>query len=205
MRCGKFIIVILLCFCFSHNSEAKIMFGVRGGLNLVDFSIKNASSTFDESNRAGFFFGPTMKVAIPALPVDFDISVIYDERTAHVADVSAPHKTINIPLNARFSVGLASSFSVFAFGGPQYTFNRSDDKTLFTDFTSQDWSWRSGYLSFNVGLGFTLFKHVEIRGNYNIACGRTAEVTVYDALRTAVTDTYKTHYNAWQIEAAYYF
>ena len=205
MRCGKFIIVILLCFCFSHNSEAKIMFGVRGGLNLVDFSIKNASSTFDESNRAGFFFGPTMKVAIPALPVDFDISVIYDERTAHVADVSATHKTINIPLNARFSVGLASSFSVFAFGGPQYTFNRSDDKTLFTGFTSQDWSWRSGYLSFNVGLGFTLFKHVEIRGNYNIACGRTAEVTVYDALRTAVTDTYKTHYNAWQIEAAYYF
>lgn len=205
MRCGKLIIVILLCFCFSHNSEAKIMFGVRGGLNLVDFSIKNASSTFDESNRAGFFFGPTMKVAIPALPVDFDISVIYDERTAHVADVSATHKTINIPLNARFSVGLASSFSVFAFGGPQYTFNRSDDKTLFTGFTSQDWSWRSGYLSFNVGLGFTLFKHVEIRGNYNIACGRTAEVTVYDALRTAVTDTYKTHYNAWQIEAAYYF
>ena len=205
MRCGKFIIVILLCFCFSHNSEAKIMFGVRGGLNLVDFSIKNASSTFDESNRAGFFFGPTMKIAIPALPVDFDISVIYDERTAHVADVSATHKTINIPLNARFSVGLASSFSVFAFGGPQYTFNRSDDKTLFTGFTSQDWSWRSGYLSFNVGLGFTLFKHVEIRGNYNIACGRTAEVTVYDALRTAVTDTYKTHYNAWQIEAAYYF
>jgi len=181
------------------------MFGVRGGLNLVDFSIKNASSTFDESNRAGFFFGPTMKVTIPALPVDFDISVIYDERTAHVADVSATHKTINIPLNARFSVGLGSSFSVFAFGGPQYTFNRSDDKTLFTDFTSQNWSWRSGYLSFNVGLGFTLFKHVEIRGNYNIACGRTAEVTVYDALRTAVTDTYKTHYNAWQIEAAYYF
>lgn len=205
MRCGKLIIVILLCFCFSHNSEAKIMFGVRGGLNLVDFSIKNASSTFDESNRAGFFFGPTMKVAIPALPVDFDISVIYDERTAHVADVSATHKTINIPLNARFSVGIGSSFSVFAFGGPQYTFNRSDDKTLFTGFTSQDWSWRSGYLSFNVGLGFTLFKHVEIRGNYNIACGRTAEVTVYDALRTAVTDTYKTHYNAWQIEAAYYF
>lgn len=205
MRCGKLIIVILLCFCFSHNSEAKIMFGVRGGLNLVDFSIKNASSTFDESNRAGFFFGPTMKIAIPALPVDFDISVIYDERTAHVADVSATHKTINIPLNARFSVGLASSFSIFAFGGPQYTFNRSDDKTLFTGFTSQDWSWRSGYLSFNVGLGFTLFKHVEIRGNYNIACGRTAEVTVYDALRTAVTDTYKTHYNAWQIEAAYYF
>ena len=205
MRCGKLIIVILLCFCFSHNSEAKIMFGVRGGLNLVDFSIKNASSTFDESNRAGFFFGPTMKVAIPALPVDFDISVIYDERTAHVADVSATHKTINIPLNARFSVGLGSSFSIFAFGGPQYTFNRSDDKTLFTDFTSQDWSWRSGYLSFNVGLGFTLFKHVEIRGKYNIACGRTAEVTVYDALRTAVTDTYKTHYNAWQIEAAYYF
>lgn len=205
MRCGKLIIVILLCFCFSHNSEAKIMFGVRGGLNLVDFSIKNASSTFDESNRAGFFFGPTMKVAIPALPVDFDISVIYDERTAHVADVSATHKTINIPLNARFSVGLGSSFSVFAFGGPQYTFNRSDDKTLFTGFTSQDWSWRSGYLSFNVGLGFTLFKHVEIRGNYNIACGRTAEVTVYDALRTVVTDTYKTHYNAWQIEAAYYF
>jgi hypothetical protein len=205
MRCSKFIIVFLLCLCFTTNSEAQVKFGIRGGLNLVDFSIKNASSTFDESNRAGFFFGPTMKVSIPILPIDFDLSVIYDERTAHVEDVSATHKTINIPLNVRFSVGLGSSFNVFAFGGPQYTFNRSDVKTIFTDVSSQDWSWRSGYLSFNVGLGFTLFKHIELRGNYNIACGRTAEVTVYDVLRTAITDKYKNHYNAWQIDAAVYF
>lgn len=205
MRCCKFIIAFLLLLSQSIGAEGEVKFGVRGGLNLVDFSFKNALSTFDKSNRAGFFFGPTMKVSFPVLPVDFDLSVIYDERTAHIADVSATHKTINIPLNARFGVGLGSSFNVFAFGGPQYTFNRSDDKTFSTDISSQDWTWRSGYLSFNVGLGFTLFKHIELRGNYNIACGRTAEVTVYDVLRQTITDTYKSHYNAWQIDAAYYF
>lgn len=205
MRHCKFIIVLLLFLCLSTGAEGEVKFGIRGGLNLVDFSIKNASSTFDKDNRAGFFFGPTMKVSVPILPIDVDLSVIYDERTAHVGDVSATHKTINIPLNARFSVGLGSSFNVFAFGGPQYTFNRSDDKTFYNDVNSQDWSWRSGYLSFNVGLGFTLFKHIELRGNYNIACGRTAEITVYDALRQTVTDTYKSHYNAWQIDAAFYF
>ncbi len=205
MHHSKFIITLLLSLCLYSSAEAQVKFGLRGGLNLVDFSIKHASSTFDESNRAGFFFGPTMKVGIPILPVDFDLSVIYDERTAHIAGVSANHKTINIPLNVRFSVGLGSSFNIFAFGGPQYTFNRSDDKTFITDATSQEWSWRSGYLGFNIGLGVTLFKHIELRGNYNIACGRTAEVTVYDALRETVLDSYKSHYNAWQIEAAYYF
>lgn len=217
-RAGLFIrqfayipICFLLLLC-SLPSMAQVKFGFRGGLNLVDFSIKNYQTTFDKANRAGYFFGPVMKISLPSLPVGIDLALIYDEKTAEVDGLTATHKTINIPLNARFSVGFGSSFNVFAFGGPQYTFNRSDDKLYYsgTDFQSEvssykDWSWRSSYLSFNVGVGITLFEHVELRGNYSIACGRTASVTVYDAVKKTATDSFKSHYNAWQIATTVYF
>lgn len=204
--------VCILLLVMDLPTRAQVKFGVRGGINLVDFSIKNYHTTFDEANRAGYFFGPVMKIAIPACPIGIDLALIYDERTAEVDGISATHKTINIPVNARFSVGMGEAFNVFAFGGPQYTFNRSDDKIYYSesDFQSvvksyKGWSWRSSYLSFNVGIGVTLFKHVELRGNYNIACGRTADVTVYDAIKKTATDSFQSHYNAWQIATTVYF
>ena len=104
---------ILLCFV-ALPSRAQVKLGVRGGINLVDFSIKNYHTTFDEANRAGYFFGPVMKITVPAWPIGIDVALIYDERTAEVDGISATHKTINIPVNARFSVGMGESFNVFA-------------------------------------------------------------------------------------------
>ena len=58
-------------------------------------------------------------------------------------------------------------------------------------------------LSVNVGLGLMMFKHLQLSANYNIACGKTCDVTsmqnVADMVKT------KGRYNAWQVGLAYYF
>ena len=66
---------------------------------------------------------------------------------------------------------------------------------------------KSTNFSVNVGAGVTLINHLEIGFNYNIACGKTGEVTG----KSVATETIKNlldsegKSNAWQISAAYYF
>ena len=70
-------------------------------------------------------------------------------------------------------------------------------------------SWRlsSSNFSVNVGAGVMLINHLQLSANYNIACGKTGDVTVIDAA-TAATESIlssKGRSNAWQISLAYYF
>jgi hypothetical protein len=51
-----------------------------------------------------------------------------------------------------------------------------------------------------VGGGFVLIDNLEIGVTYNIALGKTADITW-----GGVKDAYDTKNNAWQIHAAYYF
>ena len=66
-------------------------------------------------------------------------------------------------------------------------------------------------MSLNVGLGALLFKHLELGITYNIALGKTGEVSYWDAAKAAageVVDVVKhgsTRTNAWQLNLAYYF
>jgi hypothetical protein len=46
---------------------------------------------------------------------------------------------------------------------------------------------------------------VEVKANYNVACGKTGEVNVWDATKTTVKETFKSKYNSWQVGVAYYF
>jgi hypothetical protein len=59
--------------------------------------------------------------------------------------------------------------------------------------------------SVNLGAGVTLLKHLEIGAAYNIVCGKTGEINVWDASKKAITNTTRSRYNSWQISAAYYF
>ena len=44
------------------TAQAKIDFGVKGGLNVTNMSLSN--DVLDASNRTGFFFGPTVKLSL---------------------------------------------------------------------------------------------------------------------------------------------
>lgn len=181
----------------SLPSQAQIKFGIRGGANLVN--LKTDGSGFDKSNRMGFYVGPTVKFTVPVVGLSLDLSALYDQKNAKIGDESFNSQCISIPLNVRYGYGFSSLLNVFAFTGPQYSFNVGGDKNLWDN--ASEWTWKSSQFSWNVGIGATLFSHVEVKANYNIACTKTGEVKSTDVLINGLDGKY----NSWQVGLAYYF
>lgn len=172
---------------------AQFQYGIRGGANLVNMKLDGG--TFDKSNRAGFYVGPTIKFTVPIIGLSLDASALYDQKTAEINGESVKAQSIDIPINVRYGFGASSLANVFLFAGPQFGFNIASDKKLYD--TAKDWTWKSSNVSVNVGIGCTVLKHVEVKANYNIACSKSAE--------TIDGENISAKYNSWQLGLAYYF
>lgn len=208
-------IVALSMMFGANNAQAQVQFGLKGGLNVTSMSL-DKDKLLDTENQAGFFIGPTVKFTLPIVGLGIDASALYDQREAKLkgdingnkVETSSKLKTqaINIPINLRYGVGLGSVANVFFFAGPQFGFNVGDkNKSIFQD--AAEWKLKSSNFSVNVGLGFTVLSHLQVSANYNIACGKTGDVTVSDAAGTALQEMLGNggKANAWQVGLAYYF
>lgn len=189
--------------------QAQIQFGLKGGANVTSMSFNK--DVLDASNRAGFFIGPTVKFTLPVVGLGIDASALYDQREAkmkvdNVESNTIKSQSINVPINLRYGIGLGSAASIFFFAGPQFGFNVGD-KTQELYKGVADWNLKSSNFSVNVGLGVMALNHLQVSANYNIACGKTGDVTVGSALSSA-WDGLKAsdgRTSAWQIALAYYF
>lgn len=193
---------------FAAPADAQVKFGVKGGLNVTDMHLN--SEVFDKSNQAGWYIGPTVKASLPVTGLGVDIAALYDYRSAKVTDpsneeVKVKQQSINVPLNLRYGIGLGSLASIIFHAGPQIGFNVGDKNFKWTD--TSNYALKKSNFSVNVGLGVSIAKHFELTGNYNIACGKTADATVLKTVQnvagTAVKS--KSRNNSWQIGVAYYF
>lgn len=191
------------------TAQAKIDFGVKGGLNVTNMSLSN--DILDASNRTGFFFGPTVKFTLPIVGLGVDASALYDQRSAKVENAGEEDKTIKqqqiaIPVNLRYGFGLGDLASLYFFGGPQWGINVGDKNFNWTD--TSNYEFRKSNFSVNVGAGLTLASHLQLTANYNIACGKTADVT-WKSATSSVSDAAlsksKSRNNSWQIGLAYFF
>lgn len=205
----KKIIISLLAVFFMQAlpSQAQIKFGLKGGVNVTN--MKFSKDVLNASNQSGFFIGPTVKFKLPLVGLGFDVAALYDQREADVdlvlgddSDANTAkikQKSINVPVNLRYTVGLGDFAGIYFAAGPQFGFNIGD-KNLWDN----NFALKSSNFSVNVGAGIRLLSHLEIGATYNIACGKTGEIkNVGDALGEAVGNSMKS--NAWQISAAYYF
>ena len=75
-------LVAITMMALPANAQLGLGWGLRGGLNLV--SMSTDESTFDSSNRAGWFFGPAAKFTVPLIGIGLDISALYDQRTSEL-------------------------------------------------------------------------------------------------------------------------
>lgn len=193
-------IAILSIMMIDMPSKAEVNFGIRGGYNIT-----NLTGGFTQDNKSGFYVGPTVKFTVPIVGLSLDASALYDQRGVKIndSDESLKLQSINIPINIRYGLGLSSLVNVFAFAGPQFGFNLSSDKAFIDMGSVSGWTFRSSNFSLNFGIGATVMKHVEIKANYNLALGRTANLTYADGLGNVISAD--TKYNAWQIGACYWF
>lgn len=209
-------IVALSMMFGANNAQAQVQFGIKGGLNVTSMSL-DKDKLLDTENQAGFFIGPTVKFTLPIVGLGIDASALYDQREAKIkgdingnkVETSSKLKTqaINVPINVRYGVGLGSVANVFFFAGPQFGFNVGDkNQSLLKD--AAEWKLKSSNFSVNVGLGFTVLSHLQVSANYNIACGKTGDVTVSDAAGATLQEMLGKNggkANAWQVGLAYYF
>lgn len=203
----KVIALVVLAAAMTLTAQAQgIKFGVKGGLNITKMTFSKDIVSSD--NKTGFFVGPSLKLSLP-LGFGADIAALYDERSADL-DVglssSVPtgdeitkvkQKSIQVPINLRYNIGLGSSAAVYLAAGPQFGFPVSDKvyDTKFGEYRLKD-----ANLSINFGAGLTLMGHLELGVTYNLAAGKSGEFDFKDW-----DDDIDTHNNAWQISAAYYF
>jgi hypothetical protein len=183
-----------------------LKFGVKGGLNISKMSF--SKDVFDSDNKTGFYVGPTIKLSLP-LGFGLDIAALYDQRSTDVktdaktsgttvavyaGDEKITQKSIQIPVNLRYNIGLAASAGIYLAAGPQFGFPVGDKvyNTKVGEYRLKD-----ANLSINFGAGVYLLKHLEVGFTYNLAAGKSGEFKNWDDVDT--------HNNAWQIGAAIYF
>lgn len=206
MKHHVFFAVLITFLLGTASAEAQVKWGVKGGYNITDMSLDK--TVLNSENRHGFFVGPTLRVETPLLGLGFDISALYDQRESKVGNdtpVTMTTKMVTVPLNVRFSIGTRSTFALFGYAGPQIGFNLNDDDKVIDQVKS--WRYRESNFSVNLGGGLLLGNCFQVTANYNIVCGRTADVTVGSAI-DMVKDDLKKHEakeNAWQIGAAFFF
>ena len=202
----KVIALVVLAAAMSLTAQAQgIKFGVKGGLNITKMSF--SEDVFSSDNKTGFFVGPSLKLSLP-MGFGADIAALYDERSADITGVSGnvgtasstasdetiKQKSIQIPLNLRYNIGLGSMAGVYLAAGPQFGFPVADK--IFETKVGE-YRLRDANLSINFGAGLTLMGHLELGLTYNLAAGKSGEFKNLDDIDT--------HNNAWQISAAYYF
>ena len=198
----KILFVVALLAATMTVQAQGLKFGIKGGLNLTKMTF--SKDVYSSDNQAGFYLGPTLKLSLP-LGFCVDAAALYDQRSAKVesdnltgvqgaGDEKIKQKSIQIPINARYNIGLGSEAGIYLAVGPQFGFPVGDKvyNTKVGEYTL-----KSSNLSFNFGAGVYLLDHLEVGFSYNLAAGKSGEFKNAGDIDT--------HNNAWQIGAAIYF
>ena len=200
--------VLVAALCFALPSQAQVKFGVKAGLNVDNVNLKNAQANISAKNRTGFFAGVTADVTVPLAGLGADIALLYDNKVIGIKDNNTgdeANKTlhyIDMPINAKYTVGLSSLASVYVATGPQFSWNIGD-RHWTPQYITQDWEIKKSEFSWNIGCGVTALSHLRVGYNYNIAIGKTAEITPLMVGGNAVKGKLKN--NTHQISLTYLF
>ena len=202
----RIISLVVLAVVMTMTVQAQgIKFGVKGGLNITKMTFSKDIVSSD--NKMGFFVGPSLKLSLP-MGFGADIAALYDERSADVTGASSTgassssmaatetikQKTLQIPVNLRYNIGLSSMAGIYLAAGPQFGFPGADKVV---DTKVGEYRLKDANLSIIFGAGLTVMGHLEVGFTYNLAAGKSGEFKNWDDVDT--------HNNAWQISAAYFF
>ncbi len=201
-----FTLVVLAAAMAMTVQAQSLKFGIKGGLNITKMSF--SKDVYKSDNQTGFYVGPALKLSLP-LGFGVDIAALYDQRSTEVEpenisyESSLPEgygnekitqKSIQVPVNVRYNIGLGATAGIYLALGPQFGFPVGD-KVYNTKVG--EYRLKNANLSFNFGAGVYLLKHLEVGFSYNLAAGKSGEFENLSDIDT--------HNNAWQIGAAIYF
>lgn len=193
--------VILACLWVAMPAQAQLKFGLKGGLNISTLSF--SQDVVKGDNRTGFFVGPMAEVTLPILGLGFDVAALYNQDGAKATfnakgkslTETQTLKSIEVPVNLKWSFGLGSMLGAYVAAGPQFGFN------VGSGHFTEAFDMKSSYTTFNVGAGVKLIRHIQVGLNYNFGISKLAK-TVSEEYEGPAIDIKK---NTWQISLAYLF
>ena len=184
-------LVVMLCLFMAVPSQAQVKFGLKGGLDISKLDTKVSD------NRTGFFVGPMIDVTLPIIGLGIDVAALYSQSGIDVNNKSSEKlKSVEIPVNLKWTLGLGSTFGVFIAAGPQFGFSINDGWKQLMEESNKS------FVSVNVGAGLKLLRHLQVGVNYNIGASKLGEMIVDSSegkLRSGIRK------NSWQVSLAYMF
>ena len=187
-------LMVIVCLALAIPAQAQIKFGVKGGLNVSKLHL--SEETFKSDNRTGFFIGPTAEFTLPLLGLGIDASALYNQFGVDSEEGTSTKKSIEIPINLRWTVGFSSLVGAYVAVGPQFGFNVGD--RWFDNLCE----FKKNTTSFNVGAGLKLLGHLQVGANYNFALKDNGKIHSGDP-DDLTTIGFKQ--NTWQVSVAYLF
>ena len=184
-------LVVILCLFMAVPSQAQIKFGLKGGLDISKLDTKVSGNT------TGFFVGPMLDVTLPIIGLGIDVAALYSQSGIDVNNKSSEKlKSVEIPVNLKWTLGLGSTFGVFIAAGPQFGFSINDGWKQLMEESNKS------FVSVNVGAGLKLLRHLQVGVNYNIGASKLGDMIVDSSEGKLLSGIRK---NSWQVSLAYMF
>lgn len=194
------ILMVLVCVGMAMPAQAQFRLGLKGGLNITTLTFSD--ELFKGDNRTGFFIGPMAEFTIPVIGLGVDVAALYNQAGGKF-EVPEKHeiessdqtlKTIEVPVNLKWSFGMGSTLGAYIAVGPQFGFNVGKGRF------AEAFSMKKSYTTFNVGAGVKLIQHLQIGLNYNFSINKLAKARIENY--EGSIDMKK---NTWQVSLAYLF
>lgn len=199
MKTKRLFLAVALCLGLASAAPAaaqSLKLGVVAGMNLSKLNFNGGGSNFDSENRYGWYIGPKLNIGLP-LGFGLDVAAEYSQRRLNLDDNSSETlKSIEVPVNVRYNIGLGSIAALYVATGPQFGFNVGNKHWDFSDL-GDTFSVRRMNTSWNVGAGVRILSHLEVGVAYNIALSKYA--------KSLGADDYSFKANTFQVQLAYLF
>lgn len=215
-------IALLLAFVGTVAAQAQsFSYGIAAGYNLTKLTYSgNTKENFSSDNKSGWFIGPKVEFnTVIGLGVDASLQYsqrklnisedVYDELNDVVGELShsKTYRTIEIPINVRYNVGLGKMASVFVYTGPQFGFPLQSMKWENVG-SGLNFSKEKMNTTWNIGAGVRLLKHLEASVGYNFALSKAGSAILDNlGVETGSGSNKELKYrtNTFQVQVAYMF
>ena len=184
-------LVVMACLLLAVPAQAQVKFGVKGGLDISKLDNKVGDNT------TGFFVGPMVDVTLPIIGLGIDVAALYSQSGLDVNNENSEKlKSIEIPVNLKWTLGLGSTLGVYVAAGPQFGFSINDGWKQLMEESNKS------FVSVNVGAGLKLLRHLQVGVNYNIGASKLGDMIVDTSDGRLQSSIRK---NTWQVSLAYMF
>lgn len=184
-------------------AQAGFRIGPRVGVAISRLHFNKEA--FSTENRAGFTAGLEAEIGLP-LGICVDGSVMYVRRSLDAVestDATSVIKTnrdyISVPINLKWRFGLpivGKIISPYIFTGPDFAFLTSKQAI------SDAWKSHKVDVSWNIGVGVELVKHLQIGASYGLGITKLSHIA---GITSSMNDQIQGKNNFWTVTAAWLF